>query len=140
MKKKKKNRNNEKLSCEKKVELLKQYSDYKLILNMLNAVVIAVLLNREFVKNEIVKIQDELNQKSSGLYNENLQEIPKKTNIIYVIVSGLFFLIEYGRYEEELKKAKESENYEELKNTWINALSALLVFIAVNMSYTNLEI
>ncbi|WP_460277088.1 hypothetical protein [Clostridium sp. CTA-5] len=132
--------NTEELSYEKKAELLKQYSDYNLILNTLNAIIIAVLFNREFVKNEMIRIQDELNQKSSGLYNENLKEIPKKTNTIYTIAAGIFFLIEYGRYQEELKKLKETQDYEGIKSSWKDTFSALLVFIAVNMSDTNLEI
>lgn len=119
--------------------LIKQLGILNMSLDSIYVILVAVIINIEFIKIEIVRVTDRLNNTnlSEGLPDDS--EWPKLTNLMYLYVTGIFLLLNYTLYQEAIAPNNNTTQKEESR-AFRAFLSSLLIFIATGLSKANLEI
>ena len=126
---------NSTITDEEKNQLIKQIgitnlSEFGIIL-----IIYASILNILYLEWQKVKISDQLNSTNYADTLQDLTEVPKGTNIIYLFVIAIFTGILFDNYKTALSQTGENRSEEEIRNTYKNFIAILLILLGTTMNF-----
>lgn len=121
-------------------ELMKQLGVLNLSLNTLYVILLAVILNINFVKYERAKLLDQINKTNLSKNLPDLSDTPRVTNIMFLYSTGVFLDINYNAFKEVSSVKGKNRNPKAIRRAWKSLLSTILTFIATAISRDNLEL
>lgn len=119
--------------------LLKELKIFDISLDAIYVVLMALIINIEFVTLERAKILDQLNNTEFTKGAPDDTNWPRLTNSMYLYTTGIFLWLNYSLYEESISPESDS-TIREQRIAFRAFLSSLLVFIATGLSKANLEV
>lgn len=120
------------------MELYRQLGILNLSLDTVYVIVIAILLNIEFIKWSIIGTLDKINNTKNAEKIGDLSEVPKMSNLMFIYATGIFLLINFSAFKNSVS-SEETAKREKCK-AWKAFLSSLLIFIATGLTRDNLEL
>ena len=126
---------NSTITDEEKNQLIKQIgitnlSEFGIIL-----IIYASILNILYLEWQKVKISDQLNSTNYADTLQDLTEVPKGTNIIYLFVIAIFTGILFDNYKTALSQTGENRNEKEIRDTYKNFIAILLILLGTPMNF-----
>lgn len=126
---------NSTITDEEKNQLIKQIgitnlSEFGIIL-----IIYASILNILYLEWQKVKISDQLNSTNYADTLQDLTEVPKGTNIIYLFVIAIFTGILFDNYKTALSQTGENRNEKEIRDTYKNFIAILLILLGTTMNF-----
>ena len=121
-------------------ELMKQLGILNLSVNTLYVILLAVILNINFVKGERAKLLDQINKTNLSKGLPDLSDTPRITNIMFLYATGVFLDINYNAFKEVSSVKGKNRNPKAIRRAWKSLLSNILTFIATAISRDNLEL
>ena len=126
---------NSTITDEEKNQLIKQIgitnlSEFGIIL-----IIYASILNILYLEWQKVKISDQLNSTNYADTLQDLTEVPKGTNIIYLFVIAIFTGILFDNYKTALSQTGKNRNEKEIRDTYKNFIAILLILLATTMNF-----
>lgn len=121
-------------------ELMKQLDILNLSLSTLYVILLAVILNIDFVKYERIKLLDQINKTNLSKGLPDLSDIPRITNIMFLYSTGVFLDINYNAFKDVSSVRGKNRNPKAIRRAWKSLLSTILTFIATAISRDNLEL
>ena len=126
---------NSTITDEEKNQLIKQIgitnlSEFGIIL-----IIYASILNILDLEWQKVKISDQLNSTNYADTLQDLTEVPKGTNIIYLFVIAIFTGILFDNYKTALSQTGENRNEKEIRDTYKNFIAILLILLGTTMNF-----
>lgn len=126
---------NSTITDEEKNQLIKQIgitnlSEFGIIL-----IIYASILNILYLEWQKVKISDQLNSTNYADTLQDLTEVPKGTNIIYLFVIAIFTGILFDNYKTALSQTGENRDEKKIRDTYKNFIAILLILLATTMNF-----
>lgn len=126
---------NSTITDEEKNQLIKQIgitnlSEFGIIL-----IIYASILNILYLEWQKVKISDQLNSTNYADTLQDLTEVPKGTNIIYLFVIAIFTGILFDNYKTALSQTGKNRNEKEIRDTYKNFIAILLILLGTTMNF-----
>lgn len=121
------------------LELEKQLKRLNISLENLEVILLAIILNMNYVKGEKVKLLYIINKTECAKGMVDFSYTPRITNIMYLYSTGVFLDINYSVYKELKSATGKNRNTKAIKKAWKSYLATLLTFIAITISRDNLE-
>lgn len=126
---------NSTITDEEKNQLIKQIgitnlSEFGIIL-----IIYASILNILYLEWQKVKISDQLNSTNYADTLQDLTEVPKGTNVIYLFVIAIFTGILFDNYKTALSQTGENRNEKEIRDTYKNFIAILLILLGTTMNF-----
>lgn len=126
---------NSTITDEEKNQLIKQIgitnlSEFGIIL-----IIYASILNILYLEWQKVKISDQLNSTNYADTLQDLIEVPKGTNVIYLFVIAIFTGILFDNYKTALSQTGENRNEKEIRDTYKNFIAILLILLGTTMNF-----
>lgn len=118
-------------------ELFKQLNILNISYDSLLLILIAVILNIEFVSGERAKILDQLNNTNISDSLPDLSRIPIISNEIFLLVTSIFLFINYDAYETAVEDEVSQRDQSKAFRAFI---STFLILVATSISRGNLEV
>ena len=118
-------------------ELFKQLNILNISYDSLLLILIAVILNIEFVSGERAKLLDQLNNTNISDSLPDLSRIPIISNEIFLLVTSIFLFINYDAYETSIED--EVSQRDQIK-AFRAFISSFLILVATSISRGNLEV
>lgn len=118
-------------------ELFKQLNILNISYDSLLLILVAIILNIEFVSGERAKLLDQLNNTNISDSLPDLSRIPIISNEIFLLVTSIFLFINYDAYETSIED--EVSQREQIK-AFRAFISSFLVLVATSISRGNLEV
>ena len=118
-------------------ELFKQLNILNISYDSLLLILVAVILNIEFVSGERTKLLDQLNNTNISDSLPDLSRIPIISNEIFLLVTSIFLFINYDAYETSIED--EVSQRDQIK-AFRAFISSFLVLVATSISRGNLEV
>lgn len=134
----KEHNNNSQSDSETIDELYEQLGIINLSIDTIFVIVAAISLNIKFLIWSKIGILDKINNTKNAEKVEDLSELPKIANLMYIYATGIFLLINYSQFQN-ISSLKETTKRQKCK-VWKAFLSSLLIFIATGLTRDNLEI
>lgn len=129
------NKNNE--SSVPQEELFKQLNILNISYDSLLLILVAIILNIEFVSGERTKLLDQLNNTNISDSLPDLSRIPIISNEIFLLVTSIFLFINYDAYETAIEDDVSQKDQRKAFRTFI---STFLILVATSISRGNLEV
>ena len=129
------NKSNE--SSVSREELFKQLNILNISYDSLLLILVAVILNIEFVSGERIKILDKLNNTNISDSLPDLSRIPIISNEIFLLVTSIFLFINYDAYETAIEDDVSQKDQSKAFRAFI---SSFLILVATSISRGNLEV
>ena len=127
--------NNSTITDEEKNQLIKQIGITNLSEFGILLIIYASILNILYLEWQKVKISDQLNSTNYADTLQDLTEVPKGTNIIYLFVIAIFTGILFDNYKTALSQTGENRNEKEIRDTYKNFIAILLILLATTMNF-----
>lgn len=126
---------NSTITDEEKNQLIKQIgitnlSEFGIIL-----IIYASILNILYLEWQKVKISDQLNSTNYADTLQDLTEVPKGANTIYLFVTAIFTGILFDNYKTALSQTGENRNEKEIRDTYKNFIAILLILLGTTMNF-----
>lgn len=126
---------NSTITDEEKNQLIKQIgitnlSEFGIIL-----IIYASILNILYLEWQKVKISDQLNSTNYADTLQDLTEVPKGANVIYLFVTAIFTGILFDNYKTALSQTGKNRNEKEIRDTYKNFIAILLILLATTMNF-----
>ena len=118
-------------------ELFKQLNILNISYDSLLLILVAIILNIEFVSGERAKLLDQLNNTNISDSLPDLSSIPIISNEIFLLVTSIFLFINYDAYETSIED--EVSQRDQIK-AFRAFISSFLVLVATSISRGNLEV
>lgn len=118
-------------------ELFKQLNILNISYDSLLLILVAIILNIEFVSGERAKLLDQLNNTNISDSLPDLSRIPIISNEIFLLVTSIFLFINYDAYETSIED--EVSQRDQIK-AFRAFISSFLVLVATSISTGNLEV
>ena len=118
-------------------ELFKQLNILNISYDSLLLILVAIILNIEFVSGERAKLLDQLNNTNISDSLPDLSRIPIISNEIFLLVTSIFLFINYDAYETSIED--EVSQKEQIK-AFRAFISSFLILVATSISRGNLEV
>lgn len=129
------NKSNE--SSVSREELFKQLNILNISYDSLLLILVAVILNIEFVSGERTKLLDQLNNTNISDSLPDLSRIPIISNEIFLLVTSIFLFINYDAYETAIEDDVSQKDQSKAFRAFI---SSFLILVATSISRGNLEV
>ena len=127
--------NNSTITDEEKNQLIKQIGITNLSEFGILLIIYASILNILYLEWQKVKISDQLNSTNYADTLQDLTEVPKGTNIIYLFVIAIFTGILFDNYKTALSQTGENRNEKEIRDTYKNFIAILLILLGTTMNF-----
>ena len=126
---------NSTITDEEKNQLIKQIgitnlSEFGIIL-----IIYASILNILYLEWQKVKISDQLNSTNYADTLQDLTEVPKGANTIYLFVTAIFTGILFDNYKTALSQTGKNRNEKEIRDTYKNFIAILLILLGTTMNF-----
>lgn len=121
-------------------ELIKQLGILNVSIDTLHVILIAVILNINFVKGEKAKLLDAINETNFAENSPDLSDTPRITNIMFLYATGVFLDINYNTFREVSSVKGKNRNPKAIRRAWKSFISSVLNLISVAISRDNLEV
>lgn len=118
-------------------ELFKQLNILNISYDSLLLILVAIILNIEFVSGERAKLLDQLNNTNISDSLPDLSRIPIISNEIFLLVTSIFLFINYDAYETSIED--EVSQRDQIK-AFRAFISSFLILVATSISRGNLEV
>lgn len=118
-------------------ELFKQLNILNISYDSLLLILVAIILNIEFVSGERAKLLDQLNNTNISDSLPDLSRIPIISNEIFLLVTSIFLFINYDAYETAIEDEVSQRDQIRAFRAFI---SSFLVLVATSISRGNLEV
>ena len=127
--------NNSTITDEEKNQLIKQIGITNLSEFGILLIIYASILNILYLEWQKVRISDQLNSTNYADTLQDLTEVPKGTNIIYLFVIAIFTGILFDNYKTALSQTGKNRNEKEIRDTYKNFIAILLILLATTMNF-----
>lgn len=126
---------NSTITDEEKNQLIKQIgitnlSEFGIIL-----IIYASILNILYLEWQKVRISDQLNSTNYADTLQDLTEVPKGANTIYLFVTAIFTGILFDNYKTALSQTGENRDEKKIRDTYKNFIAILLILLATTMNF-----
>ena len=118
-------------------ELFKQLNILNISYDSLLLILVAVILNIEFVSGERTKLLDQLNNTNISDSLPDLSRIPIISNEIFLLVTSIFLFINYDAYETAIE---DDVSQKDQCKSFRAFISSFLILVATSISRGNLEV
>lgn len=130
------NLNNDENSNEKeKNELIKQIGISNLSEFGITLIIYAAILNILYLEWQKTKILDQLNSTNYAETLQDLTEVPKGANVIYLFVTSIFTGILFDNYKTALSQTGENRNEKEINDSYKRIISILLMLLGTTINF-----
>lgn len=127
--------NNSTITDEEKNQLIKQIGIINLSEFGISLIIYASILNILYLQWQKVIILDQLNSTNYADNLQDLTEVPRGANIIYLFVTAIFTGILFDNYQSALSQTGENRSEEEIRNAYKNFIAILLILLATTMNF-----
>ena len=118
-------------------ELFKQLNILNISYDSLLLILLAIILNIEFVSGERIKILDKLNNTNMADSLPDLSKIPRISNEIFLLTTSIFLFINYDAYETAIEDDVSQKDQCKAFRAFI---SSFLILVATSITSGNLEV
>ena len=98
-------------------------------------IIYASILNILYLEWQKVKISDQLNSTNYADTLQDLTEVPKGANTIYLFVTAIFTGILFDNYKTALSQTGENRDEKKIRDTYKNFIAILLILLATTMNF-----
>lgn len=120
---------------EERAELLNQIGILDLSSFGIYLIIYAAILNIQYLEWQKVKILDQLNESNYSDLMQDLSDVPKNANIIYLFVTSIFTGIIFNNYRTVLSQTGEERNEKEIQNAYKNVIAILLLLLGTTINF-----
>ena len=118
-------------------ELFKQLNILNISYDSLLLILLAIILNIEFVSGERIKILDKLNNTNMADSLPDLSKIPRISNEIFLLTTSIFLFINYDAFETTIEN--DASRRDEIR-AFRAFISSFLILVATSITSGNLEV
>lgn len=118
-------------------ELFKQLNILNISYDSLLLILLAIILNIEFVSGERIKILDKLNNTNMADSLPDLSKIPRISNEIFLLTTSIFLFINYDAFETAIEN--DASRRDEIR-AFRAFISSFLILVATSINSGNLEV
>lgn len=118
-------------------ELFKQLNILNISYDSLLLILLAIILNIEFVSGERIKILDKLNNTNMADSLPDLSKIPRISNEIFLLTTSIFLFINYDAFETAIEN--DTSRRDEIR-AFRAFISSFLILVATSITSGNLEV
>lgn len=126
---------NSTITDEEKNQLIKQIGITNLSEFGISLIIYASILNILYLEWQKVRISDQLNSTNYADTLQDLTEVPKGANTIYLFVTAIFTGILFDNYKTALSQTGKNRNEKEIRDTYKNFIAILLILLATTMNF-----
>ncbi|WP_196000292.1 hypothetical protein [Clostridium sp. 1001271B_151109_B4] len=139
----KKNNNNSKnsnnstssITEEERADLLNQIGILDLSSFGVYLIIYAAILNIQYLEWEKIKILDQLNESNYSDMVQDLSEVPKNANVIYLFVTAIFTGIIFNNYRSVLSQIGEERDEKEIEKAYKSVIAILLILLGTTINF-----
>ncbi|MCI9069525.1 hypothetical protein [Clostridium sp.] len=130
------NLNNDKANNEKeRNELIKQIGISNLSEFGIALIIYAAILNILYLEWQKTKILDQLNSTNYAETLQDLTEVPKGANVIYLFVTSIFTGVLFDNYKTALSQTGENRNEKEINDSYKRIVAILLMLLGTTINF-----
>lgn len=130
------NLNNDKANNEKeRNELIKQIGISNLSEFGIALIIYAAILNILYLEWQKTKILDQLNSTNYAETLQDLTEVPKGANVIYLFVTSIFTGVLFDNYKTALSQTGENRNEKEINDSYKRIIAILLMLLGTTINF-----
>ncbi len=130
------NLNNDEVNNEKeRNELIKQIGISNLSEFGIALIIYAAILNILYLEWQKTKILDQLNSTNYAETLQDLTEVPKGTNVIYLFVTSIFTGVLFDNYKTALSQTGENRNEKEINDSYKRIVAILLMLLGTTINF-----
>ena len=127
--------NNSTITDDEKNALIKQIGIANLSELGISLIIYASILNILYIEWQKVRIADQLNSTNYAETLQDLTEVPKGANTIYLFVTAIFTGILFDNYKTALSQTGENRSEKEIRDTYKSFIAILLILLATTMNF-----
>ena len=120
---------------EEKYELIKQLGISNLSEFGICLIIYAAILNIQYLEWSKMKILDQLNSTNYADTLQDLTEVPRGANIIYLFVISIFTGILYDNYQTALSQTGENRSEKEIRDSYKRFIAILLMLLGTTINF-----
>ena len=98
-------------------------------------IIYAASLNIQYLEWQKIKILDQLNESNYSDMMQDLSEVPKNANVIYLFVTAIFTGIIFNNYRSVLSQIGEERNEKEIENAYKSVIAILLILLGTTINF-----
>ncbi|WP_304406293.1 hypothetical protein [uncultured Clostridium sp.] len=130
------NLNNDEANNEKeRNELIKQIGISNLSEFGIALIIYAAILNILYLEWQKTKILDQLNSTNYAETLQDLTEVPKGANVIYLFVTSIFTGVLFDNYKTALSQTGENRNEKEINDSYKRIVAILLMLLGTTINF-----
>ncbi len=130
------NLNNDEANNEKeRKELIKQIGISNLSEFGIALIIYAAILNILYLEWQKTKILDQLNSTNYAETLQDLTEVPKGANVIYLFVTSIFTGVLFDNYKTALSQTGENRNEKEINDSYKRIVAILLMLLGTTINF-----
>lgn len=130
------NLNNDEVNNEKeRNELIKQIGISNLSEFGIALIIYAAILNILYLEWQKTKILDQLNSTNYAETLQDLTEVPKGANVIYLFVTSIFTGVLFDNYKTALSQTGENRNEKEINDSYKRIVAILLMLLGTTINF-----
>ena len=126
---------NSTITDEEKNQLIKQIGISNLSEFGICLIIYAAILNIQYLEWSKIKILDQLNSTNYADTLQDLTEVPRGANIIYLFVISIFTGILYDNYQTALSQTGENRSEKEIRDSYKRFIAILLMLLGTTMNF-----
>lgn len=123
------------MTDEEKEELIKQIGILDLSAFGIYLIIYAAIINIKYLSWQKIRILDSLNTTNYSEGLQDLTEVPKKANMIYLFVISIFVGILFDNYRTAASKTEENRSEEEIQDRYKNLIAILLMLLGTTINF-----
>ncbi|WP_133015541.1 hypothetical protein [Clostridium cuniculi] len=127
--------NNSTITEEEKNQLIKQIEITNLSEFGISLIIYASILNILYLEWQKVKITDQLNSTNYADTLQDLTEVPKGTNVIFLFVTAIFTGILFDNYKTALSQTGQNRSEEEIRDSYKRLIAILLILLGTTINF-----
>lgn len=128
--------NNDEANNEKeRNELIKQIGISNLSEFGIALIIYAAILNILYLEWQKTKILDQLNSTNYAETLQDLTEVPKGANVIYLFVTSIFTGVLFDNYKTALSQTGENRNEKEINDSYKRIIAILLMLLGTTINF-----
>ena len=133
--KRNKSNSNSTITDEEKNQLIKQIGITNLSEFGISLIIYASILNILYLEWQKVRISDQLNSTNYADTLQDLTEVPKGANTIYLFVTAIFTGILFDNYRTALSQTGENRDEKEISDSYKRVISILLILLGTTINF-----
>ena len=126
---------NSSLTDEERNQLIKQIGISNLSEFGICLIIYAAILNIQYLEWSKMKILDQLNSTNYADTLQDLTEVPRGANIIYLFVISIFTGILYDNYQTALSQTGENRSEKEIRDSYKRFIAILLMLLGTTINF-----